>query len=197
MYEFEEEGPRRIVLNLSKSCNKLENGYEEEEHLELEKGHPKPIRLESKPKVYQFISAADNEKVEIVKSSQPIPFAKVYQIKGKPSDTPASTTHDEETLKDNQIKKQAKLATLPGTEAPLDVPLSEIQTRGLEALLLSKVPLAYFLTSCMREHANENIFFLLECEHYVSSDFESSEQQERAAKRIIETYIDEIGNFQV
>jgi hypothetical protein len=207
MYD-EEEGPRRIVLNLAHKIitddtdetditeivdntdNYSENNSDKEEHVEevveqqrivrkpINLNPPKPILIVSKPKVYQVLTSIS-------------PTTDFYP---EPEE---SLIAEEETFKLAQIKKQAKLASFFGDEAPVDVPLEEVQKRGLEALLLSKVPLAYFLVSCMREHANENIFFLLECEHYVSSEFESIEQQERAARRIIETYIDEKGNFQV
>ncbi|KND02129.1 uncharacterized protein SPPG_02623 [Spizellomyces punctatus DAOM BR117] len=90
-----------------------------------------------------------------------------------------------------------KLSKFFGSEPPLDISVSEVEQQGLKALLMSKVPRAYFLYSLLEDYSCENLFFFLEVEHYTTSVFPTVEQQRSAAQHIYNTYLNLNSHFEV
>jgi len=79
----------------------------------------------------------------------------------------------------------------------LDISVGEILVHGLKAMLLSKVPLCYFLHTLIEDYCCENLFFYLEIEQYKVFMFENAKAQLKAAQYIYITYLDASSKIEV
>ncbi|KAL1915572.1 uncharacterized protein VTP21DRAFT_6696 [Calcarisporiella thermophila] len=88
-----------------------------------------------------------------------------------------------------------KLLRFFGHEPPLDVCVKEIEREGLKAMLMSKIPLCYFLRCLLQEYSSENLFFFLEAEQYEAFSYTSLSHQLTAARHIYSIYLDRSSHF--
>ncbi|KAJ3203780.1 hypothetical protein HK099_001377 [Clydaea vesicula] len=102
-----------------------------------------------------------------------------------------------DSYKESTAKRSKKLENFFGSAPPLDISVTDIKKNGLSAILLSRVPLAYFLYQILQEHSCENLFFLLEVDHYESTEFNSINHQRQAAHHICETYLSKNSHFEI
>ncbi|KAI8363797.1 RGS domain-containing protein, partial [Choanephora cucurbitarum] len=65
----------------------------------------------------------------------------------------------------------------------------EIRREGLRALLLSTVPLGYFLYYLLNEYSSENLFFYLAVENYQNYEFSSHAERVHVANKIARAYL--------
>ncbi|KAJ3117280.1 hypothetical protein HDU96_007319 [Phlyctochytrium bullatum] len=82
-----------------------------------------------------------------------------------------------------------KLVSILGDDPRIDVPVKEIASQGLTALLDSKLPLCYFLVYLLKEHSSEILFFTLDVQTYEQTLFPSTTAQNVAAQVIFNTYL--------
>ncbi|KAI9325116.1 RGS domain-containing protein [Zopfochytrium polystomum] len=84
--------------------------------------------------------------------------------------------------------------------APLmaDLPIADVEVGGMPRLMVSRIPLAYFLVYLLEEYCSENLFFYLEVSFYNSHAHSMSEQQlEAHANHIYKTYLEPDSLFEV
>ncbi|KAL7747142.1 hypothetical protein RI367_007502 [Sorochytrium milnesiophthora] len=90
-----------------------------------------------------------------------------------------------------------KLFAFFGDCPPLDIPVPEIRREGLKALLLSKLPLCYFLRQLLDNYAHENLFFWLEMQRYQLALFPTPEAHVDAAVSLYATYLAPLSPLEV
>ncbi|KAI9089623.1 RGS domain-containing protein, partial [Phlyctochytrium arcticum] len=105
------------------------------------------------------------------------------------------------TYKQQTSARMGKLSKFFGTAPPLDISVPEIEKNGLKAALMSKIPLAYFLYALLEDYSCENLFFFLEVEHYVATQFADDVpvvlSARCAAQHIVDTYLSRNSNFEI
>jgi len=105
----------------------------------------------------------------------------------RPSSAPNIEIHDD--YMERTQKSEKKLSNFFGDDVPFDITLKEIEVNGLKAMLQSKVPLCYFLSSLLEDYCSENLFFFLEALEFENSKYISREEQEENAIYIFNTYL--------
>ncbi|KAI9218178.1 RGS domain-containing protein [Blastocladiella britannica] len=85
--------------------------------------------------------------------------------------------------------KSKKLLQFFGDTPPIDVSVTEVLAEGFRAILHSKLPLCYFLSSLLEDYASENLFFVLEVERYEATPFTDAQSHLQAAYAVFETYL--------
>ncbi|KAI9325100.1 hypothetical protein DFJ73DRAFT_870506 [Zopfochytrium polystomum] len=94
----------------------------------------------------------------------------------------------------NLFKQRSKVS------APLmaDITVADVEIGGMPRLMVSRIPLAYYLVSLMEDYCSENLFFHLEATFYTASGPSMSpEQLEAHASHIFKTYLEPDSLFEV
>jgi len=74
----------------------------------------------------------------------------------RPASAPNIDIHDSYMVRTHRSEK--KLNNFFGdNDVPFDITISEIEASGLKAMLQSKVPLCYFLSSLLEDYCSENL----------------------------------------
>ena len=97
------------------------------------------------------------------------------------------TAASKSTIVANRTVK--KLAHFFGEVPSADVTVGEIKRGGLKVLLRSRLPLCYFLRFLLDEYSSENLFALLEIQHYQLWHFRTAFERRQAAHLIVHTFI--------
>ncbi|KAI8368949.1 RGS domain-containing protein [Blakeslea trispora] len=100
------------------------------------------------------------------------------------SDHTKSLKYKIKTNKSNQKAHQ-----FFGEQIKLEITAKEIRREGLRALLLSTVPLGYFLYYLLNEYSSENLFFYLAVENYQNYEFSSHSERVHVATKISRAYL--------
>ncbi|RCI04104.1 hypothetical protein CU098_012777 [Rhizopus stolonifer] len=101
-----------------------------------------------------------------------------------PSDDTKNLRYKLKTDKSNQKAHQ-----FFGEQVKLEISAREIKREGLRALLLSTVPLGYFLYHLLNEYSSENLFFYLAVENYQNYEFSSHSERLHVANKIAKAYL--------
>jgi hypothetical protein len=106
----------------------------------------------------------------------------------RPASAPNIDIHDSYMVRTHRSEK--KLNNFFGdNDVPFDITISEIEASGLKAMLQSKVPLCYFLSSLLEDYCSENLFFFLEALEFERTVYESKQEQQESAVYIYNTYL--------
>nr|KAJ3405991.1 hypothetical protein HK105_003625 [Polyrhizophydium stewartii] len=82
-----------------------------------------------------------------------------------------------------------KITAIFGEACPVDISTTQIERKGLWALLLSNLPLCYFLLYLLRKHTAEILFFVLDAHDFEQTVFESNTQLQRSAQDLFGLYL--------
>jgi len=124
------------------------------------------------------------------KSNNNSPSMNFATINGlsRPCSAPNVDLHDTYMARTHRTEK--KLSNFFGDDdVPFDIPINEIETNGLKAMLQSKVPLCYFLYSLLEDYCSENLFFFLEALEFENDRTMNRKEQEESAVYIYNTYL--------
>ncbi|KAJ1336660.1 hypothetical protein BSLG_006979 [Batrachochytrium salamandrivorans] len=81
-----------------------------------------------------------------------------------------------------------KITAIFGEAGPVDTSVHQIERDGLWSILISNLPLCYFLFSLLKEHTPELLFFILDANHFAQTTFTSDEELQRAAQALFTLY---------
>lgn len=103
-----------------------------------------------------------------------------------------ATQHEYDSYSLKHSARVAKLARMLGSALKLDVALVEIQREGLKAMLLSRIPLAYFLAFLYNSYSPELLYFFHDVTLFTSDDVLTDGIAARLqfARSILITYIE-------
>ncbi|KAL2916874.1 G-protein signaling regulator protein [Polyrhizophydium stewartii] len=80
---------------------------------------------------------------------------------------------------------------------PTDVSVRDIQRQGLSALMLSCLPLCYFIVHLLQEQTIENLFFLIDVENFRQYPFSSIDACRHSAQELYALYLAPNAYFEV
>ncbi|KAI8930099.1 hypothetical protein BC831DRAFT_422013 [Entophlyctis helioformis] len=80
---------------------------------------------------------------------------------------------------------------------PVDVSVRDIQKHGLPALLMSSLPLCFFIGHLLQEQTIENLFFLIDVEAFAGTEFGSAEMCQNAAQDLYALYMSSDSVFEL
>jgi Regulator of G protein signaling domain len=95
-----------------------------------------------------------------------------------------------EVYRDKYLQSKSKILKVLGVPVKLDIPVSEIEKEGLKAVLISKVPMAYFMQSLLESYSSELLCSYLDIECYENSYFATDDERRKCAQKIYSTYLD-------
>ncbi|KAI9349455.1 hypothetical protein DFJ73DRAFT_833626 [Zopfochytrium polystomum] len=84
--------------------------------------------------------------------------------------------------------------------APLlpDLTVADVELGGMSRLMVSRLPLAYYLVSLLEDYCSENLFFHLEATYFkASAEDMTPEELEVNATHIFKTYLESNSPFEV
>ncbi|XJO70526.1 hypothetical protein BDV3_000192 [Batrachochytrium dendrobatidis] len=81
-----------------------------------------------------------------------------------------------------------KIAAIFGEVCPVDVSVQQIERDGLWSILMSNLPLCYFMLSLLKNHTPEILFFILDASQFEHTVYASNEQMQQAAYDLYALY---------
>eukprot|EP00923_Selenidium_pygospionis_P002995 GHVN01004595.1.p1 GENE.GHVN01004595.1~~GHVN01004595.1.p1 ORF type:complete len:243 (-),score=37.44 GHVN01004595.1:12-740(-) len=102
-----------------------------------------------------------------------------------------------QTLKEKRRKEKKKVLLKFGEKTRYDISLGQIQKYGLDVLLISRVPLCFFLCFLFDKEATENFLFYDEIDNITKKDFQSKEEKKKTLEDIYNMFIKPGAEFEI